>query len=143
MLRWDPMERIAVADALEHAYFTGPYRSRRDGSAHATRRYSPLCASSSQEKEKVPTLKEILQQIPPGYAVRYSYSRVESHIAGESNDQTKYHRRLRFCYAAFILPSASRFAVIVQGSNDARRVVHWITTTWALRSSTQATSPST
>lgn len=32
------MDRISVADALEHAYFVGPYMSRRDGSAHATRR---------------------------------------------------------------------------------------------------------
>lgn len=39
LLRWDPMERISVSEALEHAYFVGPYRSRRDGSLHATQRY--------------------------------------------------------------------------------------------------------
>lgn len=38
LLRWDPMERISVSEALEHAYFSGPYRSRRDGSLHATQR---------------------------------------------------------------------------------------------------------
>lgn len=27
-----------MSDALEHAYFAGPYRSRRDGSLHGTRR---------------------------------------------------------------------------------------------------------
>lgn len=42
LLRWDPMERISVSDALEHAYFAGPYRSRRDGSLHATQRYRAI-----------------------------------------------------------------------------------------------------
>lgn len=38
LLRWDALERISVTDALEHAYFVGPFISLRDGSAHATRR---------------------------------------------------------------------------------------------------------
>ncbi|CAM9227026.1 unnamed protein product [Ectocarpus sp. 4 AP-2014] len=38
LLRWDPMSRISASDALEHAYFVGPYLSRRDGTLHATQR---------------------------------------------------------------------------------------------------------
>lgn len=38
LLRWDPTERISVSEALEHAYFAGPYRSRRDQTLHATQR---------------------------------------------------------------------------------------------------------
>ncbi|CAN0467316.1 unnamed protein product, partial [Discosporangium mesarthrocarpum] len=39
LLRWDPIERISAEEALEHAYFSGPYLSRVDGTAHATRRW--------------------------------------------------------------------------------------------------------
>lgn len=49
LLRWDPMERISVSDALEHAYFAGPYRSRRDGSLHATQRYLPQYRTISHD----------------------------------------------------------------------------------------------
>jgi serine/threonine protein phosphatase PrpC/serine/threonine protein kinase len=37
LLNWDPAKRIAMADALHHAYFVGPYISTVDGSHHATK----------------------------------------------------------------------------------------------------------
>ena len=36
LLRWDPTQRISAREALEHAYFKGPYVSSIDGSQHAT-----------------------------------------------------------------------------------------------------------
>lgn len=36
LLRWDPKKRISASEALEHAYFKGPYVSYVDGSKHAT-----------------------------------------------------------------------------------------------------------
>jgi serine/threonine protein kinase len=36
LLRWDPDERISLSEALDHAYFVGPYLSRVDGTEHAT-----------------------------------------------------------------------------------------------------------
>jgi len=37
LLRWNPSERISAREALNHAYFKGPYVSSIDGSHHATR----------------------------------------------------------------------------------------------------------
>jgi serine/threonine protein phosphatase PrpC/serine/threonine protein kinase len=36
LLHFNPCRRISLADALQHAYFVGPYISLRDGSEHAT-----------------------------------------------------------------------------------------------------------